>query len=105
MAGNMTTWLNTVTLPEFSDLVKKQFTHVNNLVEPKAKQLFIYEDLLGSSQDSKRYDEVDTETFAKLKRQGENAQRTRAGVGYSKTMNAKRVALEIEVSWEYRRYG
>jgi len=105
MAGNFSTWLNTATLPEFSDLVKKQFVFANQSVEPKAKQLFIYEDLLGSSQASKRYDEIDTETFAKLKREGENAQKARAGVGYNKTMYAKRVAMEIDVSWEFRRYG
>lgn len=104
-AGNFATWLNTATLPEFSDLVMKQFSHQMEMVKPAAAQLFIQEDLASWGSDSKRYDEVDVETFAKLKRQGENAQKGRAGVGYNKTMQARRYALEINVSWEYRRYS
>jgi hypothetical protein len=104
-SGNFATWLNTATLPEFSDLVMKQFSHQKEMVQPAAAQLFIQEDLTSSGSDTKRYDEVDVETFAKLKRQGENAQKTKAGVGYSKTMRARRYALEINVSWEYRHYS
>jgi hypothetical protein len=102
---NFTTLLNTVTLSEFSDLVKKQFSIVQQRVKPVASELYIYEDLTGWSSDQKRYDELDTETFAKLKRQGENAAKVRAGIGYSKTMTAKRVAAEIDITWEMRRYG
>lgn len=102
---SITTLLNTVTLSEFSDLVKKNFTIVQQRVKPVASQLFISEDLTGHSSDQKRYDELDTETFAKLKRQGENAAKVRAGIGYSKTMTTKRVAAEIDITWEMRRYG
>jgi hypothetical protein len=105
MAGNFATWLNTATLPEFSDLTMKQFSIQKNMITPAAAQLFIQEDLTSWGSDTKRYDEVDVNTFAKLKRQGENAQRGRVGVGYSKTMQARRYALEINVSWEYRRYS
>uniref|UniRef100_A0A6H1ZW60 Capsid protein n=1 Tax=viral metagenome TaxID=1070528 RepID=A0A6H1ZW60_9ZZZZ len=105
MAGNFATWLNTVTLPEFSDLVMKQFSHQKEMVQPAAAQLFVQEDLTGWGSDSKRFDEVDIETFAKLKRQGENSQKAKAGIGYNKTMYAKRYAMEINVSWEYRRYS
>lgn len=105
MAGNFATWLNTATLPEFSDLVMKGFSHQKEMVMPAAAQLFLQEDLTGYGSDTKRYDEVDVETFAKLKRQGENAQKAKAGVGYNKTMRARRYAMEINVSWEYRRYS
>ena len=94
MAGNFATWLNTATLPEFSDLTIKQFTHVKEMITPAAAQLFIQEDLTSWGSDQKRYDEVDVETFAKIKKQGENAQRARAGVGYSKTMTARRYAQQ-----------
>lgn len=103
--GNFATWLNTATLPEMSDLIMKQFSFQNEMVKPAAQQLFIYEDLTGWGSDSKRYDEVDVETFAKLKRQGENSQKARSGVGYNKYMYAKRYAMEINVSWEFRRYS
>lgn len=105
MAGNFASWLNTVTLPEFSDLTKKQFTHLKDKVTPVAAQLFINESLTSYPNDQKRYDEVDTETFAKLKRQGEDARKARSGVGYNKTMVARRFAMEIEVSYEFRRYS
>jgi len=102
---SVTSKLMTLTLPEFSDLTRKEFTIVNEMVKPVAAQLFNYLDLTASSQDSKRIDEVDVETFAKLKREGENAQKVRAGVGYNKTLTAKRVAAEIDITWEMRRYG
>ncbi len=98
-------WLSTATLPEFSDLVMKQFSHQKDMITPAAAQLFIQEDLTGWGSDTKRYDEVDVDTYAKLKRQGENAMKGRVGVGYSKTMQARRYALEINVSWEFRRYS
>ncbi len=105
MAGNFATWLNTATLPEFSDLVTKQFIFVNEKIKPAAAQLFIYEDLTSWSSQTKRYDEVDVETFASVKEEGVNAKKAKAGIGYNKTMTAKRVAKEIDISWEMRRYG
>lgn len=105
MAGNFSVWLNTATLPEFSDLTTKQFSHVMEMIKPAAQSLFIYEDLTGYGSDQKRYDEVDVETFAKLKRQGENSPKAKAGVGYNKTMQARRYSMEINVSFEYRRFS
>lgn len=99
------TWLNTASLPELSDLTMKQFSHQMSMVQPAAAQLFIQEDLTSWGSDTKRFDEVDVDTFAKLKRQGENAQKGRVGIGYNKTMQARRYALEINVSWEFRRYS
>jgi hypothetical protein len=105
MAGNATSYLSTISQPEFSSLVRKQFTFFNETVKPVAQQLFIYDDLTGWSSNQKRYDEIDIETFASLKEEGANAQKARAGVGYNKTMTAKRVAKEIDITWEMRRYG
>lgn len=103
--GNFSTWLNTVTLPEFSDLVKKQFIHVQENFKPVAAQLYNFEDLTSHNEDSKRYDEVDVEMFASTMLEGENAKKAKAGVGYNKTMYAKRIAKEIDISWNMRRYG
>lgn len=97
--------LNTQTLSGFVDLVKKQFVFINEMVKPVAQQLYIYDDLTSWSSNQKRYDELDIETFGRLKREGENASKVRGGIGYSKTMTAKRVAGEIDVTWEMRRYG
>lgn len=105
MAGNFATWLNTVSIGEFSDLIMKQFSHQKEMVQPAVQQLFITEDSTTWSSNTRRFDEVDVQTFARLKRQGENAQKAKAGVGYSKTMTAQRFAIEIDVSWEFRRYS
>lgn len=105
MAGNAASWLANATMPELSDLVMKQFSHQKNMAKINAAQLFIQEDLSSYGSPTKRYDEVDVETFAKLKREGENASRAQAGIGYNKTMTARRYAMEIVVSWEYRRFA
>jgi len=97
--------LNTITLSAFVDLEKKQFSHVNAMIQPAAQQLYITEDLTSWSSNQKRYDEIDVETFASLKREGENAAKVRGGIGYSKTMTVKRVAAEIDITYEMRRYG
>ena len=103
--GNFASFLTKATMPELSDLTKKQFSHLSEKVNPVAAQLFIQENLTSYPNDRKRYDEIDTETFAKLKREGENAAKARGSIGYNKTMIANRYATEINVSWEFRRYG
>lgn len=100
-----TTLLNTVTLSEFTDLVAKEFAMTQQMVSPVAKKLFIMDDMSANTGDSRRYDEVDTETFASLKREGMDASKAAVGVGYSKTMYAKRIAKEVDITWEMRRYN
>ena len=100
-----TSFLNTITLSEFVDLTKKQFSHVNEMIEPAAAKLYMKEDLTSWSSNQKRYDEIDVETFGHIKREGENATKVRSGVGYNKTMDAKRIAAEIDITYEMRRYG
>lgn len=97
-----TTLLNTVTLSEMTDLIRKQFVMVQQMVKPMAGQLFI-KDPIGKGQGStKRYDEVDTATFARRKRQGEASKKAAVGVGYNVTAEKKRIALEIDITQEMR---
>jgi len=100
-----TSLLNTATLSQFTDLVEKEFVMQEELYVPNAQQLFIPENLTAHTGDQRRYDEVDGETFALLKDEGDDAQKVSAGVGYTKTMQAKRVAVEIEITWEMRQYN
>jgi len=100
-----TTLLNTVTLSEFTDLVEKSFITYNKKVTPASQELFINQDMAAHTGESKRFDEVDTETFGKLKRQGMKAQKANVGVGYNKTMTVKRIAREIDITFEHRRYN
>lgn len=98
-----TSILNTVTLSEFTDLVDKTFLMGPKLLPLRARQLFIVDDMPNFTGNTRRYDEVDTETFAHLKNEGEDAQAMRAGVGYNKTMTMRRFAAEISITWEMRR--
>jgi hypothetical protein len=63
-----TTLLNSVTLSEFTDLVEKDFITYQKMVSPVAQQIFITDSMPANTGDSRRYDEVDTETFGRRKR-------------------------------------
>jgi len=103
--GSSTTLLNIVTLSEFTDLVEKKFTLDNAMMPENAAQLFISENLAAHTGNTRRYDEVDVETYAAVKAEGVDATKASAGVGYNITMTAKRVAREIDITWEMRRYN
>jgi hypothetical protein len=102
MAGLQGTLLNTVTFSEMTDLIRKTFLPLQNMVEPAARQLFIHDSIGKNQGNTKRYDEIDTETYAKLKREGQNAKKGSVGIGYNKTMTKKRIALEIDITQEQR---
>lgn len=103
--GNQSTLLNIVTFSEFTDLTVKKFVLDNAMIEMKAQPLFIFEDLAAHTGNTRRYDEVDVETYASVKNEGSDASKASAGVGYNMTMTAKRVAKEIDITWEMRRYN
>lgn len=99
------TLLNTVTFSDFTDLVRKEYLDNQQMVQSNALQLFIT-DYIGEGQgESKRYDEIDTETFASAKPQGTAAQKARVGIGYNKTMYARRFAKQIDITWEMRKFN
>lgn len=96
------TLLNTITFSELTDLIRKEWVVTQNMIKPQAMQIYIT-DPIGKGQGStKRYDEIDTETYAKLKRQGEAVQKASVGVGYNVTMTKKRIGLEIDITQEMR---
>lgn len=103
--ASATSLLNIVTLSEFSDLIQKSFKMNQTMIPMNAAQLFISDDLAAHTGNTKRYDEVDTETYGSLKREGADASKARVGVGYTITMTAKRIAKEIDITWEMRRFN
>ena len=100
-----TTLLNTVTLSEFTDLVEKDFVETQKMITPVAEQMYIRENMAAHTGDTKRFDEVDTETYANVKDEGTDAVKAAVGIGYNVTMQAKRIAKEIEITWEMRRFN
>lgn len=94
--------LNTVSLSELADLIRHQFVQNQQMVQPNAGQLYIT-DPIGSGQgNTKLYNEVDTQTFARRKNQGDAAKKAQVGIGYNVTMYKKRIALEIDITQEMR---
>lgn len=96
------TLLNTITFPEFVDLVRREFVYTQKMVEPAAMQLFIKEPVGKGQGNTKKYTEVDTETFASNKPEAAATRKTSVGVGYSVTMTKKRIAKEIDITQEMR---
>ena len=96
------TLLNTVTFSELTDLIRKQFVQVQKMVVPQAQQLFIKDPIAKGQGNTKRYDEIDTQTYARTKREGEAAKKASVGIGYNVTMTKKRIALEIDITQEMR---
>lgn len=97
--------INTITLPQFTDLVRREWLEMPMLVPQNARKLFIVDNLSAHSGDSKRYNEVDVETFANAKPEGTDASKARVGVGYEKDMNARRFAKEVDITFEMRRFS
>jgi hypothetical protein len=94
--------LNTITFSGMTDLIRKEYVETQKMIKPMAKQLYI-SDYVGKGQgNTKRYDEIDTETYAKLKREGEAVSKAKVGIGYNKTMTKKRIGIEIDITQEMR---
>lgn len=97
-----TNFLNTVTFSGMTDLVRKEWVTVQNMYKPVAKQIYITQPIAKGNGNTKRFDEVDTETYAKIKREGEAVSKTSAGIGYNVTMYKKRIGREIDITQEMR---
>lgn len=97
--------LNTITLPEFTDRVEKKWVQDLQLVEENARQLFIYEDLAEHTGNTRKYDEIDGEQYARRKPEGTNSAIAQVEKGYHVIMEAQRVAMEITITWEMRRFN
>lgn len=102
MAGNMITLLNEMTLPEMTDLVRREWIYTQQNVARNAKQLFIVEPVGAGQGNSKRYNEVDVETYSDYKGEGENSQKSKVGIGYSLDMTARTFSKEIDITLEMR---
>jgi hypothetical protein len=100
--GLQGTLLNTATFSEMSDLIRKTFVPLQKMVEPAARQLFIFDSVGKNQGNTKRYDEIDTETYAKIKREGQNVKKASVGIGYNKTMTKKRIGTSIDITQEQR---
>lgn len=100
---NQSTNLNTITFPELTDLVDRNFITVGGLIVPVARQLFLTQTMGANEGELKLLQEYDYTTYAKAKPQGVDAKRASFGIGYYITVRMKRVGIESEITWEMRR--
>ncbi len=99
MQGNL---LNSITFSEMTDLIRKSWVKNQQMYVPAAEKMYIVDPIGKGQGNTKRYDEIDTETYAKLKRQGELVSKASVGVGYNVTMTKKRIGIEIDITQEMR---
>ena len=101
-AGNQFTTLSDLTFPELTDLVRREWIYTKEHIKKNAKQLFI-EATIGKGQgNSKRYKEIDTETYADAKAEGANHSKSKVGIGYEVDMESRTFSKEIEITLEMR---
>lgn len=100
--GNQTSFIAEATLPELTDLVRRNWVMENKDIARNAEQLFIVQDIGSGNGNTKIWNEVDAETYADVKPEGANATKSRVGVGYNVTMTARTFAKQIDITLEMR---
>src|SRR3990167_10055214 len=101
-AGNQTTLLSEASLPEFTDLVRRNWVMEEKDIVRNAAQLFINQDIGAGQGATKIWNEVDAETYADVKTEGANASKSKVGVGYNVTMTARTFAKQVDITLEMR---
>jgi len=97
--------LNTITLPEFTDLVRREFEMVGSAAKPTAMALFIKDDVGLNNGEFRLYQEYDHDLFASFKGQAQNVKKGKVGVGYSITATVNRYGTEIDITDEMRKFN
>jgi hypothetical protein len=105
MAG--TSLISTLAFDDLVDTTERMYAKASTKVADldTIKGLFKVESIPNGTGDRRIYDEYDGETYARLKVEGGDAQKVRVVKGYTKTLTAKRVAAEIDITFEARTFG
>ncbi len=101
----MSQQLTTVSISQLTDLVQRSYA-VNNtdfVENGNATKMMIVDDLEAHTGETKRYAEIDVETFARNMDEGDNAAQAQVQYGYEKDMQMRRFAREIMITWKMRR--
>ena len=99
--------LNTLGLGVFTRLAGVIFAKGKEAVERHARNsgLFVEEAISGNSGETRDYTEIDLELYADNKTQGSQAGRARVQLGYNKVVTVKRIAKDIGITYEMRRFN
>ena len=96
--------LDTLSLPDLTSLTEQRFTEGASLVQDyePVKSLFIEDNIPSNTGSTRKYNEIDGETYATFKAEGVDAKKARVVMGYSITMTKRRFAKEIDITYEMR---
>ena len=99
--------LNTISLPVFTRLAGVIFGKAVDMVDKVARGsgLFVVENVPENSGETRDYTEIDLELYADNKPQGNQAGRAKVQMGYNKIVTVKRVAKDIGITYEMRRFN
>ena len=98
--------LNTVSVSSLTDLVDRMWLKSNDMhATGIAKKMFIVEDLANHTGNTRRYTDIDSQTYAAVKEEGADAAKATVQKGYEIDMTARRFAMEIDITWEMRKFN
>jgi hypothetical protein len=99
--------LNTASLSVFTRLAGVIFDAAKKALPAVARTsgIFVVENVPDNSGESRDYTEIDLELYADNKAQGDQAGRAKVQLGYNKTVSVKRVAKDIGITYEMRRFN
>jgi hypothetical protein len=99
--------LNTVSLSVFTRLAGVIFEAAKKTIPAVAKTsgIFVVESIPDNSGETRDYQEIDLELYADNKGQGDQAGRAKVQLGYNKLVSVKRIAKDIGITYEMRRFN
>jgi hypothetical protein len=99
--------LRTVSQPVFTQIADVIFMEAleSAPMQARGSGIFAEEMIPANSGDSRTYTEYDLEEYAKLKGEGDQAERARTSQGYEKTIKPKRRGLDEVITVEMRKYN
>lgn len=99
--------LNTLSLSVFTRLAGVIFAKALDMVEKNVRGsgLFVEETVPENSGETRDYTEIDLELYADNKGQGSQAGRARVVLGFNKLVSVKRIAKDIGITYEMRRFN
>jgi hypothetical protein len=99
------TELSTITLSDFTSLVRQKMLGPDMaLIQDytQVSSLYVRDDNPPNQGNTKKYNEVDGQTYATYKPEGADAAKASVIMGYSKTGTKRRFAKEIDITYEMR---
>ncbi len=99
--------LNTLSLSVFTRLAGVIFNKSLGLAGTPAREsgLFIIDDIPSNSGETRDFQEIDLNLYARLKPQGNQAARARVQLGYNKLVTVRRFASDIGITYEMRQFN